>query len=97
MLYESIIDSNTGNELSDTSCWKRVSYEEGKEYQPGDYAFMYKGVSFKFKCIKSCINEAPLTKLYDENYGIYGFFDSISRIYKWIEERIGYLDKEWYK
>lgn len=97
VLYESIIDSNTGNELSDTSCWKRVSYEEGKEYQPGDYAFMYKGVSFKFKCIKSCINEAPLTKLYDENYGIYGFFDSISRIYKWIEERIGYLDKEWYK
>lgn len=97
VLYESIIGSNTGNELSDTSCWKRVSYEEGKEYQPGDYAFMYKGVSFKFKCIKSCINEAPLTKLYDENYGIYGFFDSISRIYKWIEERIGYLDKEWYK
>lgn len=97
VLYESIIDSNTGNELSDTSCWKRVSYEEGKEYQPGDYAFMYKGVSFKFKCIKSCTNEAPLTKLYDENYGIYGFFDSISRIYKWIEERIGYLDKEWYK
>ena len=97
VLYESIIDSNTGNELSDTSCWKCVSYEEGKEYQPGDYAFMYKGVSFKFKCIKSCINEAPLTKLYDENYGIYGFFDSISRIYKWIEERIGYLDKEWYK
>ena len=97
VLYESIIDSNTGNELSDTSCWKRVSYEEGKEYQPGDYAFMYKGVSFKFKCIKTCTNEAPLTKLYDENYGIYGFFDSISRIYKWIEERIGYLDKEWYK
>lgn len=97
VLYESIIDSNTGNELSDTSCWKRVSYEEGKEYQPGDYAFMYKGVSFKFKCIKSCINKAPLTKLYDENYGIYGFFDSISRIYKWIEERIGYLDNDWYK
>lgn len=97
VLYESLKDNNIGNELSDTSFWKRVSYEEGKEYQPGDYAFMYKGVSFKFKCIKSCINEAPLTKLYDENYGIYGFFDSISRIYKWIEERIGYLDKEWYK
>ena len=97
VLYESLKDNNIGNELSDTSFWKRVSYEEGKEYLPGDYAFMYKGVSFKFKCIKTCTNEAPLTKLYDENYGIYGFFDSISRIYKWIEERIGYLDKEWYK
>lgn len=95
ILFESLIDNNIGNLLSNTSCWKQVSYKDGITYQKGDFAFMSKGLSFKFKCKKECNNEPPLTKLYDEAYGIYGFFDSISRIYKWIDERVEQLDVLW--
>ena len=95
ILFESLIDNNIGNLLSNTSCWKQLSYKDGITYQEGDFAFMSKGLSFKFKCKKECNNEPPLTKLYDEAYGIYGFFDSISRIYKWIDERVEQLDVLW--
>ena len=95
ILFESLIDNNIGNMLSNTSCWKQVSYKDGITYQEGDFAFMSKGLSIKFKCKKECNNEPPLTKLYDEAYGIYGFFDSISRIYKWIDQRVEQLDVLW--
>lgn len=87
-LYRSIIDNNVGNTVSDTESWECVTYDETKEYQVNDTCYYSKGVSIMFKCKKKCIREPPITALYDESYGIYGFYDSIGRIYQWVNKRI---------
>lgn len=94
-LYKSLVDDNVGNEVSDSEKWKRISYDSQKQYQEGDEAFCTSTISLKFKCIKSCIGQCPVTKIYDESFGIWGFYDSVGRIYKWVEQKISILDKSW--
>ena len=93
--YQSIIDNNIGNVLTDSTKWKTMLYDENTTYEIGDELICTSAIVVKFKCIKSCIGQKPVTKEYDENFGILGFYDSIGRIYKWFEEKITYLDSIW--
>lgn len=93
--YQSIIDNNIGNVLTDSTKWKTMFYDENTTYEIGDELICTSTIVVKFKCIKSCIGQKPVTKEYDENFGILGFYDSIGRIYKWFEEKITYLDSIW--
>ena len=93
--YQSIIDNNIGNVLTDSTKWKTMLYDENTTYEIGDELICTSEIVVKFKCIKSCIGQKPVTKEYDENFGILGFYDSIGRIYKWFEEKITYLDSIW--
>jgi hypothetical protein len=91
-IFKSLVDENTGNSLDDDTKWQDVTYTEGKQYNIGDIACFYKDNFIRVKCIKSCINEPPVTKVYDEPYGLWGYFDGVSRIYKWIEDKIEVYD-----
>ena len=91
-LYKSLIDGNQGNSLSDSEKWELVSYDNTKEYNIGDKVYCTSSITLQFECIKNCIGQSPITKYYNETYGIYGFHDSIGRIYKWLQERIKILD-----
>ena len=93
--YKSIIDSNIGNVLTDSTKWKTMLYDENTTYEIGDELICTSTIVVKFKCIKSCIGQKPITKEYEEAFGILGFYDSIGRIYKWFEEKITYLDSIW--
>ncbi len=93
--YQSIIDNNIGNVLTDSTKWKTMLYDENTTYEIGDELICTSEIVVKFKCIKSCIGQKPVTKEYDENFGILGFYDSIGRVYKWFEEKITYLDSIW--
>lgn len=93
--YQSIIGNNIGNVLTDSTKWKTMLYDENTTYEIGDELICTSTIVVKFKCIKSCIGQKPVTKEYDENFGILGFYDSIGRIYKWFEEKITYLDSIW--
>ena len=91
-IFKSLVDENTGNPLDDNTKWQDVTYTEDKQYNIGDIACFYKDNFIRVKCIKSCINEPPVTKVYDEPYGLWGYFDGVSRIYKWIEDKIEVYD-----
>lgn len=91
-LYKSLIDGNQGNSLSDSEKWECVSYDNTKEYNIGDKVYCTSSITLQFECIKSCVGQSPITKYYEETYGIFGFHDSIGRIYKWLQERINILD-----
>ena len=93
--YKSLIDNNIGNSLSDVEKWKIMYYDENIDYVEGDEVFLKSVVLVKFKCIKACRGQCPVTKYYDEAFGILGYYDSIGRIYKWFEEIIEYLDSVW--
>ena len=93
--YKSIIDNNIGNVLTDSTKWKTMLYDENTTYEIGDELICTSTIVVKFKCIKSCIGQKPITKEYEEAFGILGFYDSIGRIYKWFEEKITYLDSIW--
>lgn len=91
-LYKSLIDGNQGNSLSDSEKWECVSYDNTKEYNIGDKVYCTSSITLQFECIKNCVGQSPITKYYEETYGIFGFHDSIGRIYKWLQERINILD-----
>ena len=91
-LYKSLINENIGNPTSDTAKWECVTYDMNKEYEIGNICYYSKDVSIMFKCKKRCMNQPPVTSVYDEVYGIYGFYDSIGRIYQWITKKIEILD-----
>lgn len=91
-LYKSLIDGNQGNSLSDSEKWECVSYDNTKEYNIGDKVYCTSSITLQFECIKNCVGQSPITKYYEETYGIFGFHDSIGRIYKWLQERIKILD-----
>lgn len=91
-LYKSLIDGNQGNSLSDSEKWECVSYDNTKEYNVGDKVYCTSSITLQFECIKSSVGQSPIAKYYNETYGIYGFHDSIGRIYKWLQERITILD-----
>lgn len=91
-IFKSLVAENTGNSLNDDTKWQDVTYTENKQYNIDDIAYFYKDNYIRVKCIKSCINEPPVTKVYDEPYGLWGYFDGISRIYKWIEDKIEVYD-----
>lgn len=91
-IYFSLLDSNTGNSLDNEEAWKCMTFDETKNYAIGDLSYMCNNICFEFKCLKPCIGIPPLSSLYDEKYGILGFYDSISRINKWVSERIQNLD-----
>ena len=91
-IFKSLVAENTGNSLDDATKWQDVTYTEDKQYNIGDIACFYKDNYIRVKCIKSCINEPPVTKVYDEPYGLWGYFDGVSRIYKWIEDKIEVYD-----
>lgn len=91
-IFKSLVAENTGNSLDDAAKWQDVTYTEDKQYNIGDIACFYKDNYIRVKCIKSCINEPPVTKVYDEPYGLWGYFDGVSRIYKWIEDKVEVYD-----
>lgn len=91
-IFKSLVAENTGNSLNDATKWQDVTYTEDKQYNIGDIAYFYKDNYIRVKCIKSCINEPPVTKVYDEPYGLWGYFDGVGRIYKWIEDKIEVYD-----
>lgn len=91
-IFKSLVDENIGNPLDDNTKWEDVTYTEDKQYNIGDIACFYKDNYIRVKCIKSCINEPPVTKVYDEPYGLWGYFDGVGRIYKWIEDKIEVYD-----
>lgn len=91
-LYKSLIDGNQGNSLSDSEKWELVSYDNTKEYNIGDKVYYSSDIVLQFECIKNCVGQSPITKYYEETYGIFGFHDSIGRIYKWLQEKIKILD-----
>ena len=91
-LYKSLMNENIGNPTSDTTKWECITYDMNKEYEVGNTCYYTKDVSIMFKCKKKCINQPPVTSVYDEPYGIYGFYDSIGRIYQWITKKIEILD-----
>lgn len=92
-LYKSLIDGNQGNSLSDSEKWELVSYDKTKEYNIGDRVYCASDIVLQFECIKNCVGQSPITKYYKETYGIFGFHDSIGRIYKWLQEKIKILDE----
>ena len=91
-IYFSLKDSNVGNSLDVEEAWQCRTFDKSKEYAIGDLAYMCNNICFEFKCLKPCIGIPPLSSLYDEKNGILGFYDSISRINKWVSERIQNLD-----
>ena len=91
-IYFSLLDSNTGNSLDNEEAWKCMTFDKTKNYAIGDLSYMCNSICFEFKCLKPCIGIPPLSSLYDEKNGILGFYDSISRINKWVSERIQNLD-----
>lgn len=91
-LYKSLMNENIGNPTSDTTKWECITYDMNKEYEVGDTCYYTKNVSIMFKCKKRCMNQPPVTSVYDEPYGIYGFYDSIGRICQWITKKIEILD-----
>lgn len=93
-LYKSLKDGNVGNDVNDTAYWEEVSYNAEKNYNIGDTVLCSSTVSIKFQCIKACIGQSPV-KLYNESLGILGFYDSIGRVYKWMEKKITLFDSVW--
>lgn len=93
-LYKSLKDGNVGNNVHNTDYWEEVSYNAEKEYNIGDTVLCSSTVSIKFQCIKACVGQSPV-KLYNEALGILGFYDSIGRIYKWVEKKITLFDSVW--
>lgn len=93
-LYKSLKDGNVGNDVYNTDYWEEVSYNAEKEYNIGDTVLCSSTVSIKFQCIKACVGQSPV-KLYNESLGILGFYDSIGRIYKWMEKKITLFDSVW--
>ena len=80
-IYFSLLDSNTGNSLDNEEAWKCMTFDETKNYAIGDLSYMCNSICFEFKCLKPCVGIPPLSSLYNEKYGILGFYDSISRIF----------------
>lgn len=91
-LYKSLMNENIGNPTSDTTKWECITYDMNKEYEVGDTCYYIKNVAIMFKCKKRCMNQPPVTSVYDEPYGIYGFYDSIGRICQWVTKKIEILD-----
>lgn len=91
-LYKSLINDNIGNSIDDTQSWECITYDNTKLYNVGDSVYYTKEVSILFKCVQQCKGQPPVTKVYNEWYGIWGFYDSMNRIYNWVNERIDKLD-----
>lgn len=69
-------------------------YDNTKNYAIGEIARYGKteaSVSF-FKCIKPCQGVPPLTGFYNSYPYEMGFYNSIARVQKWLEERFTFLD-----
>lgn len=93
--YLSLTNSNVGiNPVNDDGTnWKDVTYNADSAYNIGDMVCYGKNTYYKFTCKKDCVNQPPLTKLYEKYPYELGHFDSIYRVQKWVENRISYMDK----
>lgn len=93
--YLSLTNSNVGiNPVNDDGTnWKDVTYNADATYNIGDMVCYGKNTYYKFTCKKDCVNQPPLTKLYEKYPYELGHFDSIYRVQKWVENRISYMDK----
>lgn len=49
---------------------------------------------FRFMATKECKGEKPLLGFYKEAPNELGYFDSLYRVEKWLNENINYLDRE---
>lgn len=69
-----------------------IDYDAETTYNVDDICYYGKTIAYKFKCIKSCVGQAPFTKFYAAYPFEYGMFDSPERVKLYITERIAYLD-----
>lgn len=67
-------------------------YDEEKEYQVGETC-RYKEYVFKAKSVTKGI--PPISKMYDKSPAVFGFHNSIERVYKWLVNRISFLDNKY--
>lgn len=93
VLYQSLQDNNQGHNVTETTWWEVVSWQEGKTYNKGD--MVYDGVdTFYLFTAQENTTERPLKTLYKHYPKEGGNYDSALRICKWIEDKFASLDKE---
>ena len=107
--YVSLQNNNIGNiPDSDTSHWRDISVKTGT-YNQGDEVWDGYGNFYKFRAKSTIIVteddsskrydhlvNTPFLKLYNHYPCEGGVFDSLFRIYKWIDNQINLIDTDWY-
>lgn len=93
VLYQSLQDNNQGHDVTETTWWEVVSWQDGKTYNKGD--MVYDGVdTFYLFTAQENTTERPFKTLYKHYPKEGGNYDSALRICKWIEDKFVSLDKE---
>ena len=93
VLYQSLQDNNQGHDVTETTWWEVVSWQEGKIYNIGD--MVYDGVdTFHLFTAQENTIERPFKTLYNHFPKEGGNYDSALRICKWIEDKFVSLDGE---
>ena len=92
-VYKSLVDDNLGNEPNNSDLWVNVTYDNEKSYTVGDTAYVVFNGRMGFECIKSAQGINPLKSIYNDAYGMFGWHDSLPRIYKWLEEKLSLMNK----
>lgn len=91
-VYKSLQADNKGFDPTASDLWENLTYDSDKEYSVGDIAYMKQWGVMGFKCIKACQGTPPLSKIYNEPYGLCGWHDSLPRVCKWIEKKMEYMN-----
>lgn len=94
--YKSLVDGNSNiNPSTDNGGnWEDVTYNNEKTYNAGEYTYYGNTRMFRFMATKECKGEKPLLGFYKEAPNELGYFDSLYRVEKWLNENINYLDRE---
>lgn len=94
--YKSLVDGNSNiNPSTDNGGnWEDVTYNNEKTYNAGEYTYYGNTRMFRFMATKECKGEKPLLGFYKEDPNELGYFDSLYRVEKWLNENINYLDRE---
>ena len=90
------VNDNTGHNPGtggDTDYWEDMTYNENKPYQIDDVCFYGNGYyQLKFTCVKNSTGNAPITQFYTSDPKSMGYYDSLWRYEKFIEQTLSVLD-----
>lgn len=90
------VNNNTGHNPGtggDTDYWEDMTYSENKAYQIDDVCFYGNGYyQLKFTCVKDSTGNAPITQFYTSDPKSLGYYDSLWRYEKFIEQTLTVLD-----
>ena len=66
------------------------AYDASRTYSEGDRC---KYLSYVFEATKEMVGVTPISKTYDKNPNVAGFYNSPKRVYNWLVKKIESLDK----